>query len=106
MVSGDLLRKLFRSHAEHDDTGFKTAAEAVIREERLKNHRLLADDLEKILLSRNGRRGHKSTPPALQYELPRDQDRGFPLIDISRFDYDWSGLVAPSSTTAALEQMV
>jgi len=46
MASGDLLRQLFRGYAKRDDTTFRAAAEAIIQEERLKNHRLLADDLE------------------------------------------------------------
>jgi hypothetical protein len=49
MVSGDLLRQLFRGYSNRDDSTFRAAAEAIIKEERAKNHRLLADDLERIL---------------------------------------------------------
>ena len=54
MANGDLLRQLFRGYAKRDDTTFSAAAEAIIQDERLKNHRLLADDLERILLNGNG----------------------------------------------------
>lgn len=51
MVNGDLLRQLFRGHSKRDDVTFRAAAEAIIQEERAKNHRLLADDLERILMN-------------------------------------------------------
>ncbi len=51
MASGDLLRQLFRGYAKRDDATFRAAAESIIQEERLKNHRLLADDLERIFPS-------------------------------------------------------
>ncbi len=43
MASGDLLRKLFRGYAKHDDATFRAALDNIIEEERAKNHRLLAD---------------------------------------------------------------
>ena len=37
MASGDLLRQLFCGDAKRDDMTFRTAAEAIIQEEHLKN---------------------------------------------------------------------
>jgi hypothetical protein len=54
MANGDLLRQLFRGYSKRDDSTFRAAAKAIIQEERLKNHRLLADELERILLNGNG----------------------------------------------------
>ncbi len=49
MAHGDLLRRLFASHVRSDDAAFRLAAGELIAEERRKNHRLLADELEREL---------------------------------------------------------
>lgn len=104
MVNGDLLRQLFRGYSKRDDTTFRAAAEAIIQEERVKNHRLLADDLERILMNGSATQSERrlfAEPP----EIPKDKDRGFPLVDIAQFSYDWSRLVAPSRTITPLQQI-
>ena len=102
MVHGDVLRQLFRGHAERDDSAFRSAAEALIREERLHNHRLLADDLERILFTPktngNARRNSRPSP-----DVPKDRERGFPLVDVTSYSYDWSRLVVPARTQAVLQ---
>lgn len=102
MANGDLLRQLFRGYAKHDNAIFRAAAEAIIQEERAKNHRLLADDLEKVLLNGNGYVQERRTT----YEIPKDKERGFPLLDITEFDYDWERLVFPSKNLKLLQQIV
>ena len=49
MASGKLLRQLIKSGTQGDASGFRAASEAVIKEEREKNHHLLANDLERLL---------------------------------------------------------
>lgn len=105
MVSGDLLRKLFESYASRDEAGFRVAAEAVIREERLKNHRLLADDLERILLSRNGRAAGQIRP-TLKLDIPYDRERGAPLVEVFYPDTTWDRLIVPGPTLRSLERVV
>jgi energy-coupling factor transporter ATP-binding protein EcfA2 len=104
MVNGDLLRQLFRSHAKRDDTTFRAAAEAIIQEERAKNHRLLADDLERILMNGSATQSERRLFGELP-EIPKDKDRGFPLVDIAQFSYDWNRLVAPPRTITPLQQI-
>lgn len=104
MIDGDLLRQLFRSFASNDDAAFKSAAMSLIREERGKNHRLLADDLEKLLYSRNGsasaaRKGSSIT------EVPRDRERDFPLVDVSHPELGWERLVVEPATNAILSRI-
>ena len=96
MASGDLLRQLFRGYAKRDDATFRAAAEFIIQEERLKNHRLLADDLERILLNGNGSAAERHIASSL-HDLPKDRERGFPLLDIFEYTYEWDRLVATIS---------
>lgn len=49
MASGKLLRLLVQSGASGDPTAFRSATEQLIKEERAKQHNLLANDLERIL---------------------------------------------------------
>jgi hypothetical protein len=50
MTRGDQLRRLFASHARSDDVGFRKAANELVADERRKNHRLPAAELERALI--------------------------------------------------------
>jgi hypothetical protein len=52
MAIGKLLRQLIKSGMEGNREAFRAASEEVIKEERLKQHHLLANDLERILYRR------------------------------------------------------
>lgn len=105
VAQGDLLRKLFKAYAKRDDVVFRQAALDIIQEERSKNHRLLADDLERLLVNGNG----TSSSPVTRHrdaEIPKDRERGFPLVDISEFRYEWERLVVSARTSTALQDVV
>lgn len=104
MASGDLLRKLFRSYAKHDDAAFHIALKDIVEEERAKNHRLLASDLEKILLSGNGHFS-KSRSTNITREVPKDRERDTPLLDIEEYSYDWDRLILSAQDTESLQQI-
>ena len=81
MPNGNLLRQLFRSGAEGDLEVFRDVADKVIAAERDKHHHLLANDLERILHGQP----RPTAPPTLQKLLasvPKDRERGFPLISV------------------------
>ncbi|MDD2218872.1 MAG: ATP-binding protein, partial [Desulfoplanes sp.] len=79
MASGKLLRRLIKTGTEGDVNAFHEASVEVIREEREKRHHLLANDLEKILY---GRRNAARPSPILQERLPKDKERGLPLVRV------------------------
>lgn len=49
MARSDLLRRLFAGYAQSNDQEFRRAANDIIADERRKNHRLLANELERAL---------------------------------------------------------
>lgn len=81
MASGKILRQLFKAGAGGDSVAFRQASEAIIREERQKQHHLLANDLEQILYGFGNRLPSIATK-ALAERVPVDQERGLPLLSI------------------------
>ncbi|NVJ08962.1 ATP-binding protein [Myxococcus sp. AM001] len=81
MAEGRLLRQLIKAGAQGDEDSFRRAAEEVIRDERIKKHHLLANDLERVLY---GEAAPKKVPSQVRpiRELPRDAERGLDLISI------------------------
>lgn len=81
MASGKILRQLVKAGASGDKDAFRKASEAIIREERQKQHHLLANDLERLLygdqatLSPNARKLHKAS------EMPSNKDNGLALLE-------------------------
>jgi MoxR-like ATPase len=104
MPSGELLRQIFRGYVKRDDRVFRSAAEEMIRDERAKNHRLLADDLERILLNGYGLSMERRLLPTL-IEVPKDKERGFPLLDITEYSYEWDRIILSSKSERVLQQI-
>lgn len=104
MANGKLLRELFRGYAKHDDSAFRAALESIIEEERTKNHRLLADDLERILRESSRSFARKRFLAETQ-DIPKDRERGLPLVDIEEFSYAWERLILPSKNMEVLGQI-
>jgi SpoVK/Ycf46/Vps4 family AAA+-type ATPase len=105
MANGDILRQLFRAYARRDDAEMRLAVDTLIQEERAKNHRLLADDLERILLSADARPERGATRLVREKEIPRDRESGFPLIEVEHSRYDWDWLIVSAKIRSSLEQI-
>jgi len=75
MASGKLLRQLIKSGSQGHLETFRSVSEEVIREERGKQHHLLANDLEKILYGRPSPHRHMG-----ENSVPSDKERGLPLL--------------------------
>ena len=80
MARADLLKKLFRSYKSNDNDAFLAIAKEIIDEERKKHHVVVANDLARIL--QNGASVSPFERRATFESLPKDYDRGIPLIEI------------------------
>lgn len=104
MASGRHLRDLIAAYVERDDAAVRGAAEAIIAEERAKNNRLLADDLEALLHS--GRKiPARQLRSSLLRDVPKDRETGIALVDVSEPDYDWDRLVLSPGTLRKLQRI-
>ncbi|MGO2497335.1 MULTISPECIES: AAA family ATPase [Vibrio] len=104
MASGKLLRLLVQSGASGDPTAFRCATEQLIKEERQKQHNLLANDLERILY------GDRATPNTTAHnilpEAPTDKESGVALVDIRQANRSIEELVLNQSTLEIIENVL
>jgi ATP-dependent Clp protease ATP-binding subunit ClpA len=103
VARADLLRRLFRSYKGRNDPAFLEAAREIAEEERKKHHPALADDLLRILANGTSvpANGHREFE-----QLPKDSDRGSPLLDIRRPDRYLRDLVLPPTHVDVLNRVI
>jgi len=99
MATGKLLRQLIKSGIEGNVEAFRSASEEVIKEERQKQHHLLANDLERLLYGRP-RESHHTTA---RVPVPVDRERNLALLDIREPVRRIEDVVLGRETQAAVE---
>jgi SpoVK/Ycf46/Vps4 family AAA+-type ATPase len=92
-----------------DGVAFQTAAQEYIEEERRRNHPVVARDLELIL--RNGTSYVLTTlaahePVTILGELPRDKERGTPLVEIHEDERSLDELVLREETQEVISRII
>ncbi|MFM0517839.1 MULTISPECIES: AAA family ATPase [Caballeronia] len=105
MANGKLLRQLVRAGVDGDQEAFRRASEAVIAEERDKQHHLLANDLEKLLYGR---------PTPLQSlsiinlvkAVPSDKERGVDLLEMRQPVRQLEDLVTDNEVRSSIEHLL
>lgn len=104
MATGKILRQLIKSGVEGNTEAFRAAAEEVIREERAKQHHLLANDLERILYGWP-RQASSSSGPRL-VPPPVDRERNLALIDVREPVRRLDDVVLSDDTRSAVEEVL
>jgi len=79
MARGDLIKDLFLSYKRGDDEAFLAVANVITEEERKKHHVVLANELSRILKNNTQKTVHPTKGLA---PLPKDPDRGTPLMEV------------------------
>jgi SpoVK/Ycf46/Vps4 family AAA+-type ATPase len=105
MANGKILRQLIKAGASGDAAAFRRASEAVIQEERQKQHHLLANDLEQILY---GEQLALSTARMKNFplDIPVDKERGLPLLEIRQPQRSLEEIVLPNLSIEAIEELL
>lgn len=104
MATGKLLRQLIKSGIEGNAEAFRAATEEVIREERAKQHHLLANDLENLLYGRP--RALRRAPGHSIEKSPVDRERNLPLLDLREPLRRLEDVVLTDETRAAVENVL
>lgn len=105
MSSGKLLRQLIKFGAQQGDANFLRVAEEVIREERAKKHHLLANDLERILYGTHDA-AEKRPIRKTSYEIPKDRERGLPLLEVREPVCDLQDIVISDQNRSMLDEVL
>lgn len=106
MATGQLLRQLIKSGTLGDEAGFRAASEAVIKEEREKNHHLLANDLERLLY------GDRANTPGNVRKLhkipsfPSNKDSGLALLEDRAVVREEKDIILSDITQTTLQEIL
>ncbi len=106
MASGKLLRQLIKSGVQGDAAGFRTASEAVIKEEREKNHHLLANDLERLLYGGQTVAGRDTRKWHSLPGLPANKDNGLALLEERAVVREEKDIILSDATQSALDEIL
>lgn len=106
MANGKLLRQLIRSGSQGDVKSFRAAGEAVIKEEREKNHHLLANDLENLLYGGPIQAGNGTRRLTVVSNMPTNKDSGLALLEERPTIREEKDIVLSDVTRSALDEIV
>lgn len=106
MANAKLLRQLIRSGAQGDSASFRAASEAVIKEEREKNHHLLANDLERMLYGDQARAPNSARKLHVASALPTNKDNGLALLEERPVIREEKDIVLSDSAQSALDEIL
>lgn len=105
MANGKLLRQLIKSGTQGDDIGFRAASEAVIQEEREKNHHLLANDLERLLYGAQSKSTDFRNFHAVSM-LPSNKDSGLQLVEARSVVREEKDIVLANAARTSLNEIL
>ncbi len=107
MTNSELIKQLFSAFNTQDRTMFIDTAREYIEREKRKKHTIVAKELEKALFdttttsNSNNHKRFKNDMP-----IPRDTEKGFPLLEIQHFNNSLNNLILTKETKAQLEQII
>lgn len=104
-MNSSTIELLFKSFKENDATLFNEIAEQIIDEESKKNHHLLAARLKKLLGETSIGSKETSFQRKLISPIPRDNEKGFPLLEIKKTFYSWDDLVVSDDIIEILKEI-
>lgn len=107
MTANDLIKQLIICFNSKDTEAFLNYAREYIEREKRMKHTQVAKELEKALFEKSPKdnsfseRRFKTAQP-----IPRDSEKGFPLLEIKHFEENWENLVLPKIVKDQLDQIL
>jgi len=106
VASGKLLRQLINSGVRGDVDEFRTASEAVIKEERQKRHHLLANDLEKLLYGEYSSSGRNINQFSRLGTMPTNKENDLALLEERSVIREEKDIVLSDSTRSVVDEII
>ncbi|MCL0079523.1 ATP-binding protein [Dehalococcoidia bacterium] len=103
-MTSEKMTQIFEAFVKRDSDRFHKIAWEIIEAEKRKKHHLLASQLKRILTENSGASNinHiQQIPP-----IPRDNEKGFRLLDVKKFFLDWDDVILSPNTEGVLKQIV
>jgi SpoVK/Ycf46/Vps4 family AAA+-type ATPase len=108
-MRSELVKMLFQAYAGNDNEKFIQVANEIITDEEKKKHNLLARDLRKILSSmpqNNSTSNTFSKYYKANIPIPRDTEKGFPLLEIREHYLNFDDLILTIELKDRLEYII
>lgn len=105
MANGKILRQLIKAGTTGDSSTFRRVSETIIKEERQKQHHLLANDLEKILYGEHLQKTSKNVSDSA-LKSPVDKERGLPLLDITQPQRSLDEIILPEISILSIDELL
>lgn len=106
MTINEIIKKLFIAFSKQDSEEFYRIADDFINLEKRKKHNIAAKELKEALYAT---KANKSINDPNRYRanipIPRDNDSGFPLLEIKEYQHDWEELVVSEETRYVLQHI-
>jgi len=96
-MKSQYIKEIFKSFINEDKQKFLEFANAIISDEKKLNHQLFANELKDIIEKADKlnivqevdyNKSYKKNIP-----LPRDNEKGFPLLELKEFELNWDDLI-------------
>ncbi len=104
------IKEIFSAFVNEDKQKFMEFANAIITDEKKLNHNLIANQLSEILNQVNSENPHYDRNYNKRYKnnipIPRDNEKGFPLLEIKEFDLSWNDLLVEQELKIILQDIV
>ena len=106
MTTTEIIKQMFLSFSNKDNESFIVAAKEYIERERRKKHNIVVKDLEKALYQSSNNSDTLQKRFKSNIPIPRDNEKGFPLLEIQHFEKDFNSLILSERTKEQLEQVI
>ena len=105
-MTSELIKQLFLSFNNKDEDLFLQIAKEYIEKEKRKKNSVFAKELEERLFNKR-QPNTKERRFKNELPIPRDSEKGFPLLEIHNFDsYSLDDLVVNEEVKSQLEQII
>jgi len=105
MNNAEIYRKLFAAFAGGERDEFFKVAQEIIEYEVGKHNNKLARDLRHILYN-NGEVKFYSAQYKNALQIPRDTERGLPLVEIKECNRDWFEIIVEDNIEMILKRII
>lgn len=108
-MRSELIKMLFQAYADKDNKKFIQVANEIIKDEEKKKHNLLVKDLRSILSNmpqNNSMLNSISKRYKTNMPIPRDTEKGFPLLEIKEHYFNFDDLILTTELKERLNYII